>query len=323
MRRRVVLATLVLLAAALPTGKLRAEEPAEPAPPQAQVLVPEAETLGIGRALRIKVPGLQAWLGEKSWTELRLFLADRELEGLQPASVAGEDVVFRLDSFDRDQIAWQALLASRDGTEADVPVSVGLKGEKALLFAPPTVKLCLIDQDLAWLAGIGLGVILLALLVLAQKSDLLRDSGPEPATGRKPFSLARCQMAWWTVLVLFGFLFLSLFQGSPATIPTAILGLMGIAAGTFVGARMIPAQGETPPALPPSEGLLLDILTEPEGGISLHRFQIAVWTLALGITFVVMLWTRLQMPELGGNLIGLMGISNAAYLGFKFTEGSK
>src|SRR5262245_50647819 len=54
-------------------------------------------------------------------------------------------------------------------------------------------------------------LILISFFVLAQKSDVLRDSGPEPGSGaRRPFSLARTQAAWWFLLVVGAYLFVAI-----------------------------------------------------------------------------------------------------------------
>jgi hypothetical protein len=68
-----------------------------------------------------------------------------------------------------------------------------------------------------------------------------------------------------------------------------------------------------------SEGFFKDILTD-RNGVSLHRFQIAVWTVVLGFIFVISVYNTLGMPEFSGTLLALMGISNGTYIGFKFPE---
>jgi hypothetical protein len=55
-------------------------------------------------------------------------------------------------------------------------------------------------------------------------------------------------------------------------------------------------------------------------GISFHRFQMAIWTLALVLVFVRAVWTDILMPDFDATLLGLMGISSGTYLGFKFPE---
>jgi len=68
-----------------------------------------------------------------------------------------------------------------------------------------------------------------------------------------------------------------------------------------------------------SEGFLRDILSDGQG-FSLHRFQIAAWTVALGVIFVADTYNTLLMPEFSATLLGLMGISAGTYLGFKVPE---
>ena len=70
---------------------------------------------------------------------------------------------------------------------------------------------------------------------------------------------------------------------------------------------------------PRSNGFLTDILSD-EDGVSLHRFQIVVWTLILGVLFVFRLWEQVRMPEFEPSLLALMGISAGTYLGFKIPE---
>jgi hypothetical protein len=62
-----------------------------------------------------------------------------------------------------------------------------------------------------------------------------------------------------------------------------------------------------------------DILSDVYG-ISLHRFQIALWTIVLMIIWVVSIYKSLAMPEFSGTLLTLMGISGGTYIGFKFPE---
>jgi len=67
-------------------------------------------------------------------------------------------------------------------------------------------------------------------------SNLLRDSGPEPAGGRKPYSLARVQMTFWFLIIVAAYLFIFIVTGATDTVTTSVLGLMGISAGTGLAA---------------------------------------------------------------------------------------
>lgn len=69
----------------------------------------------------------------------------------------------------------------------------------------------------------------------------------------------------------------------------------------------------------PSEGFFVDILSDANG-ISFPRFQIAGWTVVLGVIFIASVYRVLSMPEFDSQLLALMGISSGTYIGFKFPE---
>lgn len=71
-----------------------------------------------------------------------------------------------------------------------------------------------------------------------------------------------------------------------------------------------------------SQNWLTDILSDREG-VTIHRFQMLGWTVVLGLMFAFETIQNLAMPQLGGELLGLMGISSSAYLGFKMPEGKQ
>jgi hypothetical protein len=68
-----------------------------------------------------------------------------------------------------------------------------------------------------------------------------------------------------------------------------------------------------------TRGFFTGILSDPDG-ISFHRFQIAAWTVILGLLFATSVWQGLTMPDFSNQLLGLMGISAGTYIGFKFPE---
>jgi len=74
-----------------------------------------------------------------------------------------------------------------------------------------------------------------------------------------------------------------------------------------------------PPSDHKSEGFFMDILSD-ENGISLQRLQMLGWTLILGLVFIADVYNKLAMPEFNNTLLGLMGISSGAFIGFKVPE---
>jgi hypothetical protein len=69
-----------------------------------------------------------------------------------------------------------------------------------------------------------------------------------------------------------------------------------------------------------TQGLFTDLTTDVDG-TALHRLQALVWTAVLGAIFIYeVLSTDKMMPDMNANLLALMGISNAGYVGFKYNE---
>jgi hypothetical protein len=68
-----------------------------------------------------------------------------------------------------------------------------------------------------------------------------------------------------------------------------------------------------------TQGWFKDITTDLNG-TAVHRVQAVCWTLALGAVFVITVYRTLAMPDFNANLLTLMGISSAGYVGFKYPE---
>ena len=91
-----------------------------------------------------------------------------------------------------------------------------------------------------WLAIFGIFAV--GFVLLANKSDLLRDPVTAPAGARPPYSLARTQAAWWFFLALASYLLIGMVTGDfSTTITGTTLVLLGISAGTAAGSAFIDA----------------------------------------------------------------------------------
>ncbi len=76
----------------------------------------------------------------------------------------------------------------------------------------------------------------MAIGVAGPWAGMLRDAGP-----RTSWSLGRCQMFLWTVLIALGFLYIWVRTGATDTITSQSLVLLGIAAGTALGSVVVDA----------------------------------------------------------------------------------
>jgi len=164
-----------------------------------------------------------------------------------------------------------------------------------------------------------------AIVALSVFSNILRDQGQTP---RKPYSLARTQLMWWTLVIG---LCVILFCGESGAVPdisATVLVLLGIGAATTFSARVIDARqrdaavatGNTPLHQDqPSQGFFSDVLSD-ESGLSVPRFQSMVFNGIYGLSFLYTFCTTSQFPEYSPEALALLGISSAGYVGVKALE---
>jgi len=158
-----------------------------------------------------------------------------------------------------------------------------------------------------------------SLKLLAWCGSLIRSyKQPLP---RRPYSLARFQMAWWFAIVGSSYLFILFLTGQVHALTDQAIALMGISTGTTMGSALIDAGKDgTGTNTEDSRGFFQDVLTD-NTGIVFHRFQALVWTMVMGGIFLWKVWHNLAMPDdFSGNELALMGISSATYLGLKIPE---
>lgn len=143
-----------------------------------------------------------------------------------------------------------------------------------------------------------------------------------------PFSLAKTQLAFWTIIIFSSFLYILLKYGECPAINSVNLTLLGIAVTTTAAGKVIDNSQKNNGDLNqdhPSEGFITDILSDKQG-VSIHRLQNVLWTLVVGFMYIRYVATDFNLPDeevITNNLLLLMGISNTAYLGLKTAENTK
>jgi len=197
-----------------------------------------------------------------------------------------------------------------------------------------------------------LGIFTISVMILGKRTTLLRDvvtnndaflanAAKMGITDPKaPFSLARTQLAFWTIIISSSFLY-ALIKHS-FEIPelnNVNLILMGISVATTASGKLIDdsqkkAQDpgkltdDSPKNAPdlsqnyPSEGFLTDLLSD-KNGVSIHRLQNVIWTLIVGVIYIQYVFKVQNLPDettITTNLLILMGISTGAYIGLKTQE---
>jgi hypothetical protein len=251
-----------------------------------------------------------------------LFLDGMPIKGDKPESCDTElgHVRYRLLRTKDDEDAWHTLLGSPKGYTNNITVSVGSDTHiSASSTASFDLEVIPRPQFLAFLALFALS--LAVFIYLCRTTSLVR-SGTHPVPHERPYSLSLFQMSFWFFLVIASYVFMWLITDELDTITDSVLGLIGIGAATALGAALIDKNKTAPKPDEPggkSRGFLNDVMSDPTG-VSLHRFQMFVWTIVLGVIFIGSVYKSLEMPEFSATLLGLMGISSGTYLGFKVPE---
>jgi hypothetical protein len=177
-----------------------------------------------------------------------MYLNGYPLTGLKP-SLQGKDCLrFILARTDDNKAAWAQLLGSP--SRQRIPMTVELRADDQSIVPIPVPTPATLHTDIVfevfagWVAilwGVVLAALLMLFVYLAITTNILRDTIPPqpPAGKRRPYSLARFQMAWWFLVVICSFIFIFALTNDWGTINDEALILMGIGTGTALGAAII------------------------------------------------------------------------------------
>ena len=280
---------------------------------------------GLDDRISLHVQNLESLLSkvDENCSALVLFLDGMPLRGIQPEScdkISGH-VRFRLERVAKDDAVWHDLLGSPTDFTREVSVSIGSTASFSALSSVTSFQLEVIPRGPFHVYLILLVVTLIAFVYLCTHTPVIRGGTPDQSLAVRPYSLSLFQMAFWFFLVIAAYVFIWLICDELNTITDSVLGLIGIGAATAVGAKMVNDRSTGSDAPTVTHGFVSDVISDG-AGVSIHRLQMFVWTLVLGVIFVVSVYNDLAMPEFSATLLGLMGISSGTYLGVK-TQASK
>lgn len=311
-----------------------------------------------GEQIRIKISNPMEFMAQRpaDRNKLELYANDIELKGITSDFLSN---VSKVTFITTDSVIWIPFTLKRDSAtkaawdilyrltghwyknKARLQLSVGWEGMIPLEGAPPEPKkpeivLTVFSNAVFIWMIISYLVLLVGLGTLVLKTDILKEG----ASG--PFSLAQTQLAYWTILILAGFIYSLLITGIPSTMNISILTLLGISMGTTGVAKYIDYFRKSPPAgvapagndlaaaPPPAtpapasspkmpKGFWRDILGDAES-INMQRFQILAWNIVLGAYFTYFTFHNKTMPVIPDVLLTLAGMSSLTYVVAKPTE---
>ncbi len=225
------------------TGKTIAEQPVAEVPLTVKKVYGE---VSIFKTIKVQVENLEKWvaLPNHDPSKFILYIDGNAVKGLQPILVdhhtALQFDLRRISDNKENKDAWTAILSRGPRSfSRTVPIAVGIESGVSLPSAVD-VNLVIINQE--WFTLF----ILLSLAAitlfwgLAYKSDIIRDTGPQPEGGhRKPFSLARTQMALWFFVVIISYVFIWMVMKDLYILTPSVLGLIGISSVTALGSAVV------------------------------------------------------------------------------------
>ena len=245
--------------------------------------------------------------------------------------------IFSRDSTTKD--AWNALFKVSDwkAKSATFYLSLGWEGMFPLTYdanmkGNPRVTLIYYENWVFYLVCILYLAFLVYFIDRCNKTGLIREPDKDKAGQYGPYSLAQTQLAFWTVVISGGFIYLTLLTGLADSLNNSCLILLGITGSTtgiagFIDftkkrqreAATVNQTAIIRPFVKPHVDFLTDI-TSDGVNISVQRTQTVLWNFILGFYFVWYVVSNKAMPVFSEALLLLAGVSSLMYLTSKGPE---
>ncbi|MCD4792297.1 MAG: hypothetical protein K8R54_03625 [Bacteroidales bacterium] len=259
--------------------------------------------------------------------ELFLFIDNSKVDKLEKVYKNFHLYKFKLNKIDEDEDTVSNYINPKNRSQVSVDLFIGTSNKNKELIHK-NFKLVFDEKKLMreWWSGITIIILMFFIIFIINKNrrSILRDNVNNKEN--PPYSLSRTQMAFWTIIVLFAYFVIWCNTGVQIEITPQVLALLGISAGTTIGGIMIDRNDSNNPKIPErhqemnkSENFFMNILSDSKG-LSIHRFQNVVFTIAVASYFMFEVWHNNKIPHLDENLIVLMGISSVTYLAIKKDE---
>lgn len=280
----------------------------------------------IGDCIQLKVDNLNRFIRQKPHdANIILFIDNIGLTAIRPFQVdtLNNHIFFHITRKDDANKSWSLFyrnlnIWNKNDSPIPLTVSIGYHNSGAVKSTVTIKEFVLMKPSAWWQFIIGVVIILAVFIILALRTPILRDN----MTQNAPFSLARAQLAFWTLIILTSFMYIFFATAEAPNLSNTTLTLLGISIGTVTAARVIDISHQKNNSMnvgKVSRNILIDIISDPSG-ISIHRFQMVLWTVILGAIYVFRVYVYCEMAEFSDNLLILMGISGGTYLGLKIPE---
>ena len=222
-----------------------ATTPLQPILPKKPRVVAMIGNVELDDIVEVNVENLEDWAQTNDPSKLVPYINGRAISGNYPEELHLERgrLIYHLEVTPENKRVWIDLLGAPTSMRKPASLSVGLENGSAFDSKHDRsnpVTMTVISPVYGLIALLVIVVTLALLIWLVRKTNIIREPGPPPVSGRRrPYNLGRAQMAFWFFLVYSSYMAIWLITDALDTITPSLLALMGISAGTALGEALI------------------------------------------------------------------------------------
>lgn len=199
--------------------------------------------VAIYNTIKIPIKNLDKWSNQPGNDASRfiLHIDGTAFPGLTPSLVNNnKSLQYDLKRTVASQDAWKTVL-SRKPQKDKKEVFVTVSQNNVIVYGEAKASMIVVKLSTLKIFIGGSLLALISFWFLAIKSDVLRIPGRQPSGKgeRKPYSLARTQMAFWFFAIIIAYVFIWMLTRDLSILTPTVLGLMGISAATGLGSAMM------------------------------------------------------------------------------------
>lgn len=283
------------------------------------------EEAALGDCIKVEIANMDSFMTIYNQKKQRIIIYFNEIpmNGIYADFISTRDrsIIFKLTRDTMSLKSWNIFYQEHTfyRPKQTVSVSIGFENDGSLETEVKNFTLVLIRKSLLVATYLVMIVLFVLFFILVKKTGIIK--GENIKGDQNVYSLSRAQLAFWTFIIIFSFLYVYAVTGEITPITSSTLVLLSISMTTTAGATIIDSSrpGGSVGGVSKSQGFLKDIISDCNG-VSIHRFQMVVWTVILGVFFIRSVFSNLSMPQINDSMLVLMGISSGTYVGLKIPE---
>jgi hypothetical protein len=204
--------------------------------------------IALNENIKIQFDGLKNWIDDPNndYSKFVLYIDGNAINGLRPSLIENDTKLrYDLKRTTEARDSWIAILSRKPRSNTRI-VHVTVRQQDVKVEGSAEAELTAIHPVKFWLFVIIFAGAIILFWRLASKSDIIRNPGPQPNEydqdgnqKRKPYSLARTQMAAWFFIVVISYVFIWMMTRDLSNLTPSVLALIGISAVTGLSSAAV------------------------------------------------------------------------------------